>query len=195
MTPWHYRIIFSAVGLLLFVAVADLPFDFYRPLRITVATAAVFLIVRAKKIKQPGWYLPAGLAVLLFPPGFGFTFPKATWIPIDIAFGLVFLTAAFIAGKPYKIQEIVRWKIDGEYVEDYEDLEETLEMESNKPNLFWALVIIALSIYSIFQIFGTSSGGITMCPNYVQDEHGGYCEGLVILSMTRTRYFKHLKSN
>ena len=173
MTPLHFRIIFFEVGALLLVAISDLPFDFYKPLRITVAAASVLLIVRAKKIRRPGWYLPAGLAILLFTPGFGFTFPKATWMPIDIVFGLFFISAAVLTGKPFELKGSELPDDDGRG----NFSAEAKQTEWNKPNVFWAIITVTAIIGVLFAYFGSNPGEYTGCPNWVQDGHGGYCEG------------------
>lgn len=172
MAPLHYRIIFIEVGLLLLAAMAELPYLFYKPIRITVVVGAVFLMVRAAKVKQVGWYIPAATSFVMFAPGFGFEFPKSTWVVIDLAFGITFLVAGLALGKPFKIQAKVP-DLDS----DFDDAPfDRLENENNEANPLIGILVTSLVIGVIFAMFGNPypySG----CDNWVADQRGGYCDG------------------
>jgi hypothetical protein len=171
MTPWHFRIIFAEVGLVLLIATFRLPFDFYRALRLVVAVAGILLIVRAKQTQKLLWWIPAAVGILLFTPVFGFEFPKETWIPIDAALGITFLVSAVVLGKTPTL-------VDG--------ANDALEFDSQEPdehetstdgNKLLSLVLITLCLGAIFLVLGTHVDASSSCPNWVSDAHGGYCEG------------------
>ena len=153
MTPMHYRVLFLEVGVLLLLATAKLPYDFYKPLRLTVAAASVFLIFRAKKLKQPLWIVPAAIAILLFTPNFGFTFPKEIWAPIDVAFGVFFFAAAIVTGRPYKVQESDDSGAEGHPQEEAIPGQSGLELEFNDGYRFWAFVSVSTVLALIFATF------------------------------------------
>lgn len=161
MPPFAYRVLFAEISLLLFIATAKLPFEFYSFLRGSVAIAGLFLAYRGYKLRNWLWVLPGLGAFFLFAAMFGFEFPKATWIPIDIAFGAVFLLASYLLGKPHMVK-------DPESRTGELKLEE--EAESWKTVFF--VVTLVLFLFYAMTGHGAAPGG---CDEWVDDMRGGYC--------------------
>jgi hypothetical protein len=180
MTPWHFRIIFIASGILLLVAVTDLPYLLYKPIKVCVLVAAIFLAVRAVKVGHLAWLAPAAISFVLFTPAFGFDFAKPIWVLVDLVFGVIYLVASIILGKPYKIQPTEQTDDDSDFDfgNDYGyAIKETepFELEDNQPNLWLAVLLTGLVVLFIFGTIGQPIDE-TGCENWVSDERGGYCE-------------------
>jgi hypothetical protein len=84
-----------------FVAIADLPYGYYRLLRwvaCAVAIASAIQLHRGQRQRQ-GWAWVLGGVALLFNPLVPVHFEKATWRIFDGAAGLVFLGVLYFARK------------------------------------------------------------------------------------------------
>ena len=93
MTNSTFTAICVGTGILLLLAIADMPWGFYQLLRWVVVVAGVLLIVRSLKVEQTGWTILGGLAILFFFPPFGVSFEKDVWAFFDFAFGIAFISA------------------------------------------------------------------------------------------------------
>jgi hypothetical protein len=182
MQPIHYRLSFAAIGLLLLLAIANLDFFFYNFLRAIVSIGGGLLIFRALRTKQFAWCGAGVPSIVLFNHWFGFEFPKATWIPIDFVFGILFLGAAIYLGKPFKLRLVEPEEIDDDTWMDAYDKgiiltpQSTLEDEINDFEVWKAIAIVAGVLLFCFGMWGIAPSPGS-CPNYVQDSRGGYCEG------------------
>ncbi|MCX7611738.1 MAG: hypothetical protein N2043_09155 [Ignavibacterium sp.] len=86
------RIIAAAMLLL---AIANLPYGYYRFLRIAVTLiAGVNAYVEYKKDNQVLLIIFLGIAIL-FNPIFPIYFSRGTWMPIDLIIGIFFGVTAF----------------------------------------------------------------------------------------------------
>ena len=99
MTNSTFTAICVGTGILLLLAIADMPWGFYQLLRWVVVVAGVLLIVRSLKVKQTGWTILGGLAILFFFPPFGVSFEKDVWAFFDFAFGIAFVSAGLTIKK------------------------------------------------------------------------------------------------
>ncbi len=84
-------IIRTVAGLMLLVAISDLPYSYYQLLRIVICGASLFLVwyfIKAK-IEWLGWIfiIPA----ILFNPIFPIYLDKYTWQLVDLIFGSMFI--------------------------------------------------------------------------------------------------------
>lgn len=78
-----------------FVAIADLPYGYYRLLRWVVCTVAIASAIQSHAGKRQGWAWVLGAVALTFNPLVPVHFEKATWRIIDAGVGAVFLGVAF----------------------------------------------------------------------------------------------------
>ena len=90
----NMKILFGITGVLSFMALANLPYEFYVSFRWLVAVAAVALVVVANKAGATVWYLLAIPAFVLWFPFFGITMDKSSWIIFNVLAGIGFLAAA-----------------------------------------------------------------------------------------------------
>lgn len=86
-------------GLMLIIAVFDLPYSYYQVLRIVICASSIFLcwyFVNAK-IEWLGWLyiIPA----ILFNPVFPVYMDKSNWVVIDMIFGVFFLMSLVAINK------------------------------------------------------------------------------------------------
>jgi len=83
-------------GLLLLIAIADLPIGYFTFLRIIVSVGAVVVLVRELANGISFWVIIFGLIAVTFNPIFPvYLNDKAAWMPIDVICGLIFLTKGF----------------------------------------------------------------------------------------------------
>ena len=79
-------------SILLFVALAPLPYGYYTLLRIVVTIGAVMGIVLEKDKGNSLWLIAFGIIAVLFNPLIPvFLNDKSIWMPIDFVAGVVFL--------------------------------------------------------------------------------------------------------
>jgi hypothetical protein len=74
-----------------FIAIADLPYGYYRFLRWAVCAVAVVSAFQMHRMKRQGWVWILGVVAILFNPFISVHFEKATWRVLDAATGVVFL--------------------------------------------------------------------------------------------------------
>jgi hypothetical protein len=146
------RVIFIETAIVLLIGAFDMPFAFYGFVRGVTAISGGLLIYSAIKHQKLIWTVPGALAIILFAAGFGFQFPKESWILIDLFFSLIFLAAGISFGKTTV---------------------KTASPEEMKLGL--AIAIVSGVFLLLFTMLGTG-GDTSSCPNWVQDSHGGYCE-------------------
>lgn len=84
-------------ALALFIAVINLPGEYYWVLRIIVFLGAALVII--KNIEQTYWVLIFGVIAVLFNPIFPiYLYKKIIWMPLDIISGVVFLIETMLTG-------------------------------------------------------------------------------------------------
>tara|TARA_B110000503_G_scaffold136724_1_gene219633 strand:- start:221 stop:523 length:303 start_codon:yes stop_codon:yes gene_type:complete len=88
------KILFGITGVLSFIALANLPYEFYVSFRWLVAVAAVALGVVAHRAGATVWYLLAIPAFVLWFPLFGIEMDKSVWIIFNVLAGIGFIAAA-----------------------------------------------------------------------------------------------------
>ena len=84
---------------LAFVAIADLPFGYYRFLRWSTCAVAVGSAIQLHRTRRQGWAWALGAVAILFNPLVPVTFEKATWRVFDAAAGVAFLAVLYFARK------------------------------------------------------------------------------------------------
>ena len=80
-----------------FVAIADLPYGYYRLLRWVVCAVAIASAIQLHGVKRQGWAWVLGTVALLFNPLIPMHFEKATWRVFDGAAAVAFLGVFHIA--------------------------------------------------------------------------------------------------
>ena len=78
-------------GVSCFVALADLPYGFYKLLRWMVCITAVTTTIEATKRQHASWPWIHGLVAVIFNPIFPLFFDRAIWSIIDVLAGLAFV--------------------------------------------------------------------------------------------------------
>lgn len=81
----------AVAAILLFVAVGDLPYDFYTILRWIVCGVSAYGAMLAHERKADGWLWTFGVIAAFFNPFLPVRLSREMWAPIDIATGLVLL--------------------------------------------------------------------------------------------------------
>ena len=79
-----------------FVAIADLPYGFYRLMRLVVCAAAVFVLVIAAGSGQMWAVWLYGISALLSNAIVPVYLTKGPWQPLDFAAGVRLVVAAFV---------------------------------------------------------------------------------------------------
>ena len=92
MSTSTYTSIFVGAGIMLLIAIGDMPWGYYELLRWVVVVAGVLLIVRSLKVEKSAWAILGGLAILFFFPPFGISL-------FDLAFGIGFIAAGLALKK------------------------------------------------------------------------------------------------
>lgn len=89
------KTIFIICGLLLLIAVLNLPIGYYTFLRIAVFIGAVIVVISFKNSRVSYWHIIFGLIAILFNPFLPiYLHSKLTWTFIDIVCGLLFIIKA-----------------------------------------------------------------------------------------------------
>lgn len=82
---------------LLFLSTMNLPIGYYTLLRIVIFIGAVIVIATEYNDGLSPWLIAFGLAGIIFNPIFPIYFnDKGVWIPIDIAFGILFTLKSIV---------------------------------------------------------------------------------------------------
>ncbi|WP_394747090.1 DUF6804 family protein [Spongiimicrobium salis] len=103
-------------ALALFMAVINLPREYYWVLRILVFFGAALVIV--KNIEQTYWVLIFGVIAVLFNPIFPiYLYRKIIWMQLDIISGVVFLIELMLTGMP-KVSEKIKPENQKKYKRD-----------------------------------------------------------------------------
>lgn len=88
-----------ATAALAFVAIADLPYGYYRFLRWIVCAVAIASAIQLHKEQRQGLAWVLGAVALLFNPLVPVHFEKATWRIFDGAAGVAFLIVFYFSRK------------------------------------------------------------------------------------------------
>lgn len=92
---FNIKIVSIICACLLFIAVMNLPIEFYTILRIVVCVGSVLVIISL--LKKDVWAIVFGIIAILFNPIFPvYLYFKPYWIPIDIITGILFLMVSFL---------------------------------------------------------------------------------------------------
>lgn len=98
-------IIRIVAGLMLLVAISDLPYSYYQLLRIVICAASIFLVwyFIKSKIDWLGWIfiIPA----ILFNPIFPIYLDKSAWQLFDLLFGSLFIVSLSALNKEKKVKK------------------------------------------------------------------------------------------
>jgi hypothetical protein len=92
--PSIYRVAYAAAGIMLLLAIGDMPWGFYQLLRWVVVAGGALLVFRSLKNKQIPWAMLGAVSIIFFFPPFGVSFEKEVWAVFDFLFGICFLAAA-----------------------------------------------------------------------------------------------------
>ncbi|MDA0765597.1 MAG: hypothetical protein O3A87_03080 [Verrucomicrobia bacterium] len=87
LPPW----VLLATAILAFVAIADLPYGFYRLVRWVVFAVGLAAAFRMKD--SPGWMWGMGFVALVFNPIVPLHFDKVVWRFLDAGAGAYFVVA------------------------------------------------------------------------------------------------------
>ena len=84
--------IFLIAGIVLFIAMADMPYGYYQLLRFFICGVGAYGAYLCYEHKKTGWVWILGIIALLFNPFIKFYFEKELWKIIDFIVGIVFCT-------------------------------------------------------------------------------------------------------
>ncbi len=90
-----FNILIFLVSLLLFIAILDLPYGYYKILRIIVSIAALILLYYELARKKYFWFIYLFLILIFFNPLIPIYLDKSTWQILDPLAGLYFLITSF----------------------------------------------------------------------------------------------------
>ncbi|MGD9419264.1 MAG: DUF6804 family protein [Verrucomicrobiales bacterium] len=85
-----------AAAVFSFVAIADLPYGFYRLLRWVACGVAIASAVQLHINRHSGWVWALGIVALIFNPLIPFHFSKDTWRILDFGAGALFVVTLWI---------------------------------------------------------------------------------------------------
>jgi hypothetical protein len=88
-----------AAAVFAFVAMADLPYGYYRLLRWVACAVAIASAVQLQRSNRQGWIWVLGAVAVLFNPLVPVHFSKGTWRVFDGAAGIVFLGVFYLSRK------------------------------------------------------------------------------------------------
>tara|TARA_E500000318_G_C3564982_1_gene215268 strand:- start:1872 stop:2171 length:300 start_codon:yes stop_codon:yes gene_type:complete len=90
------KYVLSVCGVLLFLALADLPIGYYTLLRIMVTIGAVAVVITELEKGIGFWVIAFGIIAILFNPVIPiYLNDKSAWMPIDIIVGILYLIKTF----------------------------------------------------------------------------------------------------
>ena len=95
-----YKVASVVVAIMLLVALADLPYDYYMLLRVVVSGVAAYGVYVAHKTRREGWVWLLGGVVVLFNPIFPVGLTRLVWAPIDVATAFLFVASVFLLRVP-----------------------------------------------------------------------------------------------
>jgi hypothetical protein len=143
-------------AVLCLIGAGNLPYDYYRFLRITITVAGVFVIVHSVRSKQFGWLALGIPVVILFAPAVWVVLPAVVWKVLDVATaGLLILAGFLIRNPPAPAKDDPRrWE-------------------------WWKVALLVFGIGWVALAIGVygSSGLGDGCPSYSYDRSGPYCDG------------------
>lgn len=76
-----------------FIAIADLPYGFYRLVRWITCGVAIAAAIQWHVNERVGWVWVMGIVAVIFNPLIPFYFPKNAWMVFDAIAGACFLAA------------------------------------------------------------------------------------------------------
>jgi len=82
-----------------FIAIADLPYGYYRLLRWTTCGVAIASAVQLYRMPRIGWVWALGILAVLFNPLIPLHFDRDTWKIFDGAAGCLFLSVFLLTRK------------------------------------------------------------------------------------------------
>lgn len=83
--------VLALAALICFIAIADLPYGYYRLVRWVACGVAIAAAIQMHNCKQPGWVWGLGIVALIFNPLIPFYFPKGIWRALDAISGACFI--------------------------------------------------------------------------------------------------------
>jgi hypothetical protein len=100
--PTLYRVAFNSAAL--FFALALLPESgtYFAALRWHVSIVGLLLVVRAIDTRKFLWCVPGLATIYLWLPIFHVYLVRDLWVWLDAGFGIIYLIAAWVLGKPIK---------------------------------------------------------------------------------------------
>lgn len=90
----EYKVLRYAAAAFLLVGALDMPYGYYRFLKLAVFIAAAFYAYKCYEKKQESWLIGFAVILILFNPLFSMSFSKEIWRVLDIASGAFFLASA-----------------------------------------------------------------------------------------------------
>lgn len=90
------------VAIMLFIAITDLPYGYFQLLRWLTCADSILVAVLAYRWNKSWASWIFIVIAILFNPIFPITFSKATWRPIDIICGIIFMLVVIFIRKPVK---------------------------------------------------------------------------------------------
>ncbi len=88
------KVLYLITGTASLVAIADLPFGYYELLRWLITVAGIALAIQSYNGNSRGWLFLAIPAVALWNPFFGATMAKSSWLVLNLAAGVGFISAS-----------------------------------------------------------------------------------------------------
>ncbi len=92
---YHFNVWLFLVALLLFIAIVDLPYGYYKILRVIVSLAALVMLAYEYRSRNFVFFIYLFLILIFFNPLIPIYLDKSTWQVLDPLAGLYFLIRAF----------------------------------------------------------------------------------------------------
>ena len=92
---YHFNVWLFLVALLLFIAILDLPYGYYKILRVIVSLAALVMLAYEYKSRNFVFFIYLFLILIFFNPLIPIYLDKSSWQVLDPLAGLYFLIRAF----------------------------------------------------------------------------------------------------
>ena len=118
---WLESLPLIITAVMLFVAVASWPYQYYTLLRIIVILVSIYAIILTYCRQKKLLVLPLIVTAILFNPLHPISLSRNVWLVIDIACGILFIVSAFVLRKSKQLEienvkkvrkkSIMRWKI------------------------------------------------------------------------------------